>query len=94
VAPSGLSAALLAEALRVSGDAEALRAFLESLPADIAASPLVDLVRALLARDRGDARLAYETLHRAARAVRTASVQRALHEPLPGWPAGLHAFLR
>ena len=93
LAPSGFSAAYLAEALRVGGKREELRRFVEGLPASSSRSPLVSIVQALLARDEGDATGAAFHLERAARSAPLPALVAARREPPERWPSGLRAFL-
>lgn len=93
-APSGFSAAQRGEALRVAGRGEEATAFLGGLPQSIAASPLVALERALLARDAGDAELASALLGRAAPGIPSPAVRRAREVAPARWPRTLRDFLR
>lgn len=91
--PSGFSAALYAETLRVSRRPEEARGFLRSIPERALAAPAVNLVQALLARDDGDEDRARAFLRAAAARYPAPAVQRALGAPLSGWPTSLRLFL-
>jgi len=62
LAPSGYAAALRLEGLRLSGESEAARRFLDSLPERVRQAPVVLLVQALRARDQGQEALASSLL--------------------------------
>jgi hypothetical protein len=93
VSPSAYSAALRAEALRLSGQTDQYRAFLDSLPERVLASPVLTLVQALAARDAGQDAAAAALLQDAARGIRTNAMRQALTSPPSEWPRGLRAFL-
>src|SRR5262249_30052554 len=93
LAPSGFSAALLAEAFRAKRDTAELSSFLSDLSPRHAGSPLVGLVRALWARDMGNEAAARAALAEVARIFHTPRIERALISPLADWPKGLHAFI-
>ena len=93
VSPSAYTAALRAEALRLAGQSDEYRAFLESLPERVLAAPVLSLVRALAARDAGHDAAAAALLSEAARGIRTVTLRQALERPPAEWPRGLRAFL-
>jgi hypothetical protein len=93
VSPSAYTAALRAEALRLSGRAGDTRAFLDSLPERVFNAPVLALVRALAARDAGQDATAAALLSEAARGIRTATLRQALTRPPSEWPRSLRAFL-
>jgi hypothetical protein len=93
VSPSAYTAALRAEALRLSGRTSDTRAFLDSLPERVFNAPVLALVRALAARDAGQDALAAALLSEAARGIRTVTVRQALTRPPSEWPRSLRAFL-
>ena len=93
VSPSAYTAALRAEALRLSGRAGDTRAFLDSLPERVFNAPVLALVRALAARDAGQDAVAAALLSEAARGIRTVTMRQALTRPPSEWPRSLRAFL-
>jgi hypothetical protein len=93
VSPSAYTAALQAEALRLSGRTDQYRAFLDSLPERVLAAPVLSLVRALAARDAGQDIVATALLSEAARGIHTVTLRQALGRPPAEWPRGLSAFL-
>ncbi len=93
VSPSAYTAALRAEALRLSGRMEDARAFLDSLPERVLNAPVVALVRALAARDAGQDAVAAALLSQAGRGIRTVTLRQALARPPSEWPRSLRAFL-
>ncbi len=93
VSPSAYTAALRAEALRLSGRTGDTRAFLDSLPERVFNAPVLALVRALAARDDGQDALAAALLSEAARGIRTITLRQALTRPPAEWPRSLRAFL-
>jgi hypothetical protein len=84
--PSSYTAALRLEGLRLSGQDEAARAFLETLPDRVRHAPPVALVLALRARDRGQDAIASIYLAEAARGIRTRAMLDALGRPPSEWP--------
>ncbi|HSB63481.1 MAG TPA: hypothetical protein VLJ18_04910 [Thermoanaerobaculia bacterium] len=93
VSPSAYTAALRAEALRLSGRTGDTRAFLDSLPERVLNAPVLALVRALAARDAGQDAAAAALLSEAARGIRTITLRQALTRPPSEWPRSLRAFL-
>ncbi|MGZ5380824.1 MAG: hypothetical protein ACXWFQ_03105 [Thermoanaerobaculia bacterium] len=93
VSPSAYTAALRAEALRLSGRTGDTRAFLDSLPERVFNAPVLALVRALAARDAGQDAVAAALLSEAARGIRTITLRQALTRPPSEWPRSLRAFL-
>jgi hypothetical protein len=93
VSPSAYTAALRAEALRLSGRTGDTRAFLDSLPERVFNAPILALVRALAARDAGQDVMAAALLSEAARGIRTITLRQALTRPPSEWPRSLRAFL-
>jgi len=93
VSPSAYTAALRAEALRLSGRTGDTRAFLDSLPERVFNAPVLALVRALAARDAGQDEVAAALLSEAARGIRTITLRQALTRPPSEWPRSLRAFL-
>ncbi|MGZ5430128.1 MAG: hypothetical protein ACXWEX_01885, partial [Thermoanaerobaculia bacterium] len=93
VSPSAYTAALRAEALRLSGRTGDTRAFLDSLPERVFNAPVLALVRALAARDAGQDVVAAALLSEAARGIRTITLRQALTRPPSEWPRSLRAFL-
>jgi hypothetical protein len=93
VSPSAYTAALRAEALRLSGRTGDARAFLDSLPERVFNAPVLALVRALAARDAGQDAVAAALLAEAARGIRTITLRQALARPPAEWPRSLRAFL-
>jgi hypothetical protein len=93
VSPSAYTAALRAEALRLSGRTGEARAFLDSLPERVLHAPVLALVRALAARDAGQDAAASALLSEAARGIRTITLRQALTRPPGEWPPSLRAFL-
>jgi hypothetical protein len=93
VSPSAYTAALRAEALRLSGRTGDTRAFLDSLPQRVFNAPVLALVRALAARDAGQDAVASALLSEAARGIRTVTLRQALTRPPSEWPRSLRAFL-
>jgi hypothetical protein len=93
VSPSAYTAALRAEALRLSGRSDDYRAFLDSLPERVLTAPVLSLVRALAARDAGQDVAAAAFLSDAARGIRTVTLRQALERPPAAWPRGLRSFL-
>ncbi len=91
--PSGHTAALVAESLRVSGRRDEAKAFLAGLPARVVVAPSVSIVRALLARDEGDEAAARGHLADAASRLRTPALDRALGLPPAAWPPSFRLFL-
>lgn len=89
VDPSHLSAALLAESLRLSGRGDEARTVLEALPPDQSGSPFVLTEAALLARDAGDEPGARAILSAAQAQAGSPILGRALAAPLSGWPRTL-----
>lgn len=86
--PSGYTAALRLEGLRLSGQEEAAGAFDRDLPERVRRAPAVVLVQALRARDEGQDALARSLLAEAARGIRTRAMQDALARPPAEWPRG------
>ncbi len=84
--PSSYMAALRLEGLRLSGQEEAARAFVQELPERVLRAPPVLLVQALRARDRGLDELARRLLAEAARGIRTRSMQDAMGRLPSEWP--------
>lgn len=84
--PSGYTAALRLEGLRLSGQEEAAGAFVRDLPDRVLRSPAVLLVQALRARDRGQDVLAASLLADAARGIRTRAMRDCLGRPPAEWP--------
>ncbi len=93
LSPSGYTAALRLEALRLSGQEEAARAFLLDLPDRAQKAPVLLLVQALRARDRGLDGLASSLLAEAAQGIRTPVVRASLGRPPAEWPRSLREFL-
>ncbi len=93
LSPSGYTAALRLEGLRQSGQEEAARALLGELPDRVARAPVVLIVQALRARDRGLDGLASSLLAEAAQGIRTPVVRSALGRPPAEWPRSLREFL-
>lgn len=93
VSPSAYTAALRLEGLRLSGQEEAARAFLDTLPDRALQAPVLLLVRALRARDAGQDLLASSLLAEAARGIRTPAVRAALARPPAEWPHSLRELL-
>ncbi len=93
LAPSGYTAALRIEALRLSGQDEAARAFLQALPDRVQNAPVVLLAQALRARDQGQDLLASSLLREAAGGIRTPAVRAALTQPPGRWPGSLRELL-
>ena len=93
VSPSGYTAALRAEALRLSGRTGDTHAFLDSLPERVFNAPVIALVRALAARDAGQDAVATALLSEAARGIPTVTMRQALTRPPSEWPRSLRAFL-
>ncbi|MGE5717172.1 MAG: hypothetical protein ACM369_11025, partial [Acidobacteriota bacterium] len=93
VSPSAYTAALRAEALRLSGRTGEARAFLDSLPERVFNAPVLVLVRALAARDAGQDAVAAALLSEAARGIRTITLRQALTSAPSEWPRSLRAFL-
>ena len=93
LAPSGYAAALRLEGLRLSGESEAARRFLDSLPERVRQAPVVLLVQALRARDQGQEALASSLLAEAARGLRTPATREAVGRPPDEWPRALRQFL-
>lgn len=93
VSPSAYTAAVRAEALRLTGRTDQYRAFLDSLPERVLAAPVLSLVRALAARDAGQDILATALLSEAARGIHTVTLMQALGRPPAEWPRGLRTFL-
>jgi hypothetical protein len=91
--PSGYSAALVSESLRKGGKTDELRAFLGSLPDRVMASPTLEIVRALAARDAGQDGLARDLLLEASHRLRAPGIDRALRETPAQWPENLRAFV-
>lgn len=91
--PSGYSAAVYAECLRLSGRREEARAFLRDLPERAQLSPAVNLEQALIARDAGSDDVARGFLAEAARRLRTPALERALAAPPSEWPRTLRVYL-
>jgi hypothetical protein len=90
--PSGYSAALYAEALRVSGRKETLAELLRGLPGEFRSSPSLGVVEALAARDAGDEATARRILSAVARVFPRPALVAAVDQPLSAWPNGLHAM--
>ncbi|HQQ78494.1 MAG TPA: hypothetical protein PLB01_14160, partial [Thermoanaerobaculia bacterium] len=84
--PSGYTAALRLEGLRLSGQDDAAYAFAEGLPDRVRRAPAVVLVQALRARDRGQDAFAAVLLAEAARGIRTRAMEDALRRPPSEWP--------
>lgn len=84
--PSGYTAALRLEGLRLSGQEEAASAFVQDLPERVRRAPAILLVQALRARDRGQDAYAEGLLAEAARGIRTRPMQEALRTPPSRWP--------
>ena len=84
--PSAYMAALRLEGLRLSGQEEAARAFVEELPDRVLRAPPVLLVQALRARDRGQDAYAAGLLAEAARGIRTRPMLDAVGRPPSEWP--------
>jgi hypothetical protein len=93
LSPSGFTAALRLEGLRQSGQEDAARAFLESMPERALHSPVLLLVQALRARDRGQDLLASNLMSEAARGIHTPGVRAALLLPPAEWPRSLRELL-
>jgi hypothetical protein len=93
LSPSAYTAALRLEGLRLSGQEERARTFLEELPDRVLHAPVLLLVQALRARDQGQDLLASSLLAEAARGIRTPAVRSALERPPREWPGGLRVFL-
>jgi hypothetical protein len=93
LSPSGFTAALRLEGLRLSGQEEAARAFLQELPDRARRAPVLLLVQALRARDQGQDVLASALLADAARGIRTPAVRAALGRPPSEWPRSLRELL-
>ncbi|HQR45867.1 MAG TPA: tetratricopeptide repeat protein, partial [Thermoanaerobaculia bacterium] len=91
--PSGYSAAIYAECLRLAGRREEARTFLRGLPERAQLAPAVNVERALLARDEASEGEARAFLAEAARRLRTPAVERALSRPVDEWPPTLRVFL-
>lgn len=91
--PSGFSAALVAESLRKSGSSDELATFLASLPDRVQASPTLEIVKALAARDAGQEGLAHDLLLEASRRLQTPGLDRALRQTPAEWPRNLRAFV-
>lgn len=90
--PTGFSAANLAESLRAAGRFDDLERFRAALPAPRRETLAMAIVMALAARDRGDERVARETLGRVALVSPRPTLQRALNTPLAAWPRTLRAM--
>jgi hypothetical protein len=90
--PSGWSAALLAEALRASGRLDECEALLASRSPLERRSPFLEIVEALVLRDRGRGEEGRALLADASRAVRTEEMRRALSADPRSWH-GLRGFL-
>jgi hypothetical protein len=84
--PSGYTAALRLEGLRLSGQEAAARAFLRDLPDRVLRAPALLLVQALRARDLGQDDDAVRLLSEASRGIRTRPMQDALRRPPSAWP--------
>ena len=84
--PSGYTAALRLEGLRLSGQEDAASAFVQDLPERVRRAPAVLLVQALRARDRGQDAYAAGLLAEAARGIRTRPLLEALQTPPSRWP--------
>lgn len=93
LSPSGYTAALRLEGLRLSGQGEAASAFLQTLPERVLRAPVLLLVQALRARDQGQDLLASNFLAEAARGIRTPAVRSALGRPPAEWPRSLRELL-
>ena len=93
ISPSGYTAALRLEGLRLSGQDEAARDFFGSLPDRVQNAPVVLLAQALRARDQGQDVLASSLLAEAARGIRTPAVRAALGQPPDRWPRSLRELL-
>jgi hypothetical protein len=93
LSPSGYTAALRLEGLRLSGQEEAARAFLQELPDRALRAPVLRLVLALRARDQGQDLLASTLLAEAARGLRTPAIRSALGRPPAEWPRSLRELL-
>ena len=91
--PSGFSAALLAESLRVSGQVDELVRFRATLPAPRRDTLAMGIVMALVARDRGDERVARETLRTVASVSPRPGIRRALDSPLSEWPKTMRELI-
>jgi hypothetical protein len=93
LSPSGYTAALRLEGLRLSGQDETARAFLRELPDRVLHAPVLLLVEALRARDQGQDLLASNLLGEASRGIRTPAVRAALGRPPAEWPRSLRELL-
>jgi hypothetical protein len=93
LSPSGYTAALRLEGLRLSGQDETARAFLGELPDRVLHAPVLLLVEALRARDQGQDLLASNLLGEASRGIRTPAVRAALGRPPAEWPRSLRELL-
>ena len=91
--PSGYTAALRLEGLRLSGQEDAAREFLQELPDRVRRAPVLLLVQALRARDQGQDALASALLADAARGLGTRAVREALGRPPAEWPRNLRELL-
>jgi len=93
LSPSGYTAALRLEGLRLSGQEEAARAFLQELPDRALRAPVLRLELALRARDQGQDLLASTLLAEAAQGLRTPAIRSALGRPPAEWPRSLRELL-
>ncbi len=91
--PAEESDALLLESLRLLGRVEMAAAVLGSLPEERATSPSVLVVRALVARDRGDASLAVAAATAAAPYFPGTALSRDAERPA-AWPKTFSALTR
>jgi hypothetical protein len=90
----GEAAAWRLETLRRAGRAEAAEALLRSLPRDVRAHPLINVVLALFDREFGEERRARALLGSVAGAFAGTPVSSAVVSPLADWPATLDALTR
>ena len=91
--PSGYSAAIYAECLRLSGRRDEAQGFLRGLPERAQLSPAVNVELALVARDAGAEDAARAFLSEAAKRLRTPAIERALGAAPSEWPRTLRLFL-
>ena len=85
---SGYSGALVAEALRASGERRELETFVASLSEERRHSPFLAVVEALAARDRGDESAARQRVAYALGFLRDPALASLLNGPLASWPPG------
>lgn len=91
--PSGYSAAIYSECLRLSGRRDEAEGFLRGLPDRAKLSPAVNVEQALVARDAGSPDVARAFLSEASKRLRTPAIERALSSPASEWPRTLRLFL-